>query len=253
MTDYATYASYTCYNGSMFGYYVAYLGLSLYLTVWCGISAMGYYDKQLVILLLNISIIPQHLLFFLLQNTIQEERLCNPRGNPGEIIYGNPSSESGLVFSFITFVISFNYLRNSSMKANYLFKLGLLTVFIIWAPWWSGNHSFMHLFNGAITGIFIGLTISIAIHYYWLEDFKTILQSKLMKKLGYYDTLCIKDEDTIEETSTVKRNMNTNKDFCETKPTLIQNFLLIETLKKSDNSQECNNDKFNTNESLVVV
>lgn len=194
----SVHTSYICYNGTAFGFYIAATSLTLPLLAWYGIKGLGYYDKELVFLILNLTWFPEIMINVMLQNTFCEPKLCMADGNEGELLYGNPSLETQLFFSFSVFVILFNYLRNKSMNLSYLLGLLFFDVFIIWGLWWTGNYEFVHLLNGAIVGTICGASIAVAIEIYFLEDFEILLNTKLIKKMNYYDTLCTENSEQIK-------------------------------------------------------
>ena len=201
MTD--EYASYICYDGSVFGYFIANLALSLGVTVWYGVKGLGYYDREIVIFILSASWIPQVLLNILLQETFQEEKLCHPHADNGDILYGNPSFETQMFFSFAVFVISFNYLRNGRMQRSYFYGLIWLCFFIVWALWWSGNYILRHLLVGMFFGSVVGLFMALSIQLFLREDFEVLLNTSINKRLGFCDTLCsgnVNDNSTQDKT-----------------------------------------------------
>jgi len=206
--------TYICYNGDLFSYYIALIAYSLPLFAWHGIKALGYYDRQLSILILNLTWLPQILLNVLLQQIFEEERKCMPIDDFGGVIYGNPSLETQLFFSFAFFVIVFNYIRNKQMQLSYLLGLLGLCIFIIFSLWWSGNFYFQHLLNGAIVGTVVGSSIAVAIEIYFLDDFEVILNTRLMKYIQCYDTLCIRD-DIETKTRGIQQNVRNTFFFIE--------------------------------------
>lgn len=176
----------------MLGYYIASTALTLYAVVWFGVGGLVYYDKEIVIYLLSISWLPQLVLNLLLQETFEEEKLCMPEGNQGEVLYGCPSLETQLFYSFITFIVVFNLIRGRRLCFKYMFGIVLYAVFIVWALWWTGNYHFKHLIIGAFVGFASGSLYAISIEFFLKEDFKTILSTNFMRKNGYYDSLCSK-------------------------------------------------------------
>jgi hypothetical protein len=195
------HSEYLCSNGSSFGYFIAYITLGFAPTAWHGIKGLNYYDPQIVLLFLNIFWVLQYPLNLLLQETFSEKRLCKPVGDNNIIIYGNPSFETQLFFSFAVFVTLFNYMRNRKMKKWNLIGIITLCFFMIWGLWWTGNFNFLHLINGAIVGSLLGILMVLSIQIYLLEDFEPILNTKIMKKMGYKDSLCLN----------INNNNNNNK------------------------------------------
>lgn len=186
------HGSFVCYNeNSLIGYWIAYFTLSLGQCVWWGMKGLGYYDRQLIFVLVNLSQIVQYFIVFILQNVFNEERICGSRKNSGEVLLGTPCSEIYFFFSFVAFVICFNYSRNMSMQKSYLSGLIVLCALSIWAPWWTSNYTFFQVCIGAVSGTIVGSFIALSIHYFWLEDFPVILEMRFIKYFGYYDTLCI--------------------------------------------------------------
>ncbi len=185
------HGSFVCYSEESFvGYWVASFTLSLGQCVWWAIKGLGYYDRQLAVFIVNLSWFAQWLFVFILQHVFEDERICGSRKNGSEVLWGTPSSEVYFFFSFVSFVVCFNYSRNATMQKSYLSGLLLLSILSVWAPWWTSNYTFLQVIIGAILGIVIGGSIALSIHYFWLEDFPAILEMKYIQKLGYYDSLC---------------------------------------------------------------
>ena len=215
--DVAIYTTYVCYgNGGTLAYIVATTAYIVAVVPWWMLKGILVYDSQLLVYILNFTYFPLLLIITILQEAFKEPRICQPAivyssssdssstnlaspgpggagGGGGGVdfpLYGMPCYESFMTFTFLAFVLSFYYFRKK--RINFDNSLSLVVAFFVtvWGLWYTGNYLFYQIAAGALGGTLVGLGLSVAVYFFWVEDFPLILNLPLMRKTDLYDSIC---------------------------------------------------------------
>ena len=186
-------ATYTCHQSGAVSYAVAYIAVQASFLAWLGVSGAGYYDSgQLLLIILNAFWLVLLLQNWTLQEAFQEPRLCQGHAKEdGVVLYGNPSIEAQLIFTFIVFLLLFNFSRTKRFRRNHVLSLLFVLVLVTWGLWWTGNYEFRHVASGAVVGVAMALLLYVGIYHFWAEDFPAILNLKMAEWWGLKDSFCV--------------------------------------------------------------
>lgn len=199
-----------CYgDGGTFVYMIASFATVAALAPWWMMKGYSIYDKQILVIILNVAWIFWSFYNTILKNYFRQEKRCAVQLVPSNkeyvsstvaspsysinVKYGMPSYEVQLAFCFLSFVISFYWLRKGKIcleERNSVWFVWIMFI-TIWGLWFSGNDYFTHILLAALIGTLLGTSLSLAIYFYWFEYFPHVVNHSLVKKIGFHDTMCL--------------------------------------------------------------
>lgn len=165
-------------------------------------TIVGPFTCELVVLYTSLCRLPQYIIYYLLANAIHELRPYNCGNEHYDSDYASPCVETLYVWSMVGFMFVHAAFRNSSegieiTKIN-IHKAGytiiLASIFVTCTVVLTHNNTWEQSLLGCVVGLTFGVGEAIYLEFYFSRAIPYLLQTRLLKWLGYKDSVYMKQD-----------------------------------------------------------